>query len=280
MSFWWNLRHCLQRKLSFWQLPLQPMTNISSKWQHFRFSAREDASSEEAFFVDVCNGLSPVRCQAIPWTNTGVFSAKLLRLYFSEIKANIGIYSKKKRFWTDSCRESHFPVPQRVNSLRPSDRHICVIKLTVIGSGNGLAPGRCQAIIWTRAGILLIRASGTNFSDIRTFSFTKMHLKMSAKWQPFCPGVDEPEQKWSPFDDIFRHNKSALVQVMAWHLFGDKPLSEPMVTQFIDLNMYVCFIRLQGCCQLLNLDVMVIFCVQIPKMAFLFPWASLCFLCL
>ena len=29
-------------------------------------------------------------------------------------------------------------------------------KLTIIGSDNGLSPGRRQAIIWTNAGILLI----------------------------------------------------------------------------------------------------------------------------
>ena len=29
-------------------------------------------------------------------------------------------------------------------------------------------------------------------------------------------------------------NKSALVQVMAWRRIGDKPLSEPMLTEFID----------------------------------------------
>ena len=29
-------------------------------------------------------------------------------------------------------------------------------------------------------------------------------------------------------------NKSALVQVMAWHQTGDKPLSEPMLIQFTD----------------------------------------------
>ena len=28
--------------------------------------------------------------------------------------------------------------------------------------------------------------------------------------------------------------KSSLVQVMAWHLFGAKPLPEPMMTRFID----------------------------------------------
>ena len=35
--------------------------------------------------------------------------------------------------------------------------HICVSKLTIIGSDNGLSPGRRQAIIWTNAGILTIR---------------------------------------------------------------------------------------------------------------------------
>ena len=34
--------------------------------------------------------------------------------------------------------------------------HICVGKLTIIGSDNGLSPERCQGIIWTNAGILLI----------------------------------------------------------------------------------------------------------------------------
>ena len=34
--------------------------------------------------------------------------------------------------------------------------HICVGKLTIIASDNGLLSGRRQAIIWTSAGILLI----------------------------------------------------------------------------------------------------------------------------
>ena len=41
--------------------------------------------------------------------------------------------------------------------------HICVCKLTVIGSDNGLSHERRQAIIWTNAGILLIWPLGTNF---------------------------------------------------------------------------------------------------------------------
>ena len=34
-SFWWNFHHWLHRKLSYWQLSVQPVMKISSKWQHF-----------------------------------------------------------------------------------------------------------------------------------------------------------------------------------------------------------------------------------------------------
>ena len=68
--------------------------------------------------------------------------------------------------------------------------HICFGNLTIIGSDNGLSPGRRQAIIWTNAGILLIWPLGLNFNEIlieiNTLSFNKMLLKMSSwKWQPF-----------------------------------------------------------------------------------------------
>ena len=73
--------------------------------------------------------------------------------------------------------------------------HICVGKLTIIGSDNRLSPGRRQAIIRTNAGILLIGTLGTNLSEIlseiHTFSFKKMHLKMSSgKYRPFCLGLN------------------------------------------------------------------------------------------
>ena len=108
-------------------------------------------------------------------------------------------------------------------------KHICVGKLTIIGSDNGLSPERRQAIIWTNAGILLIGPLGTNFSEIlikiQTFSLKKIHLKMSsakccsfrlglnvlnesqtsslkkmhlkilsAKWWPFCSDLDDKNQ--------------------------------------------------------------------------------------
>ena len=73
--------------------------------------------------------------------------------------------------------------------------YICVGNLTIIGSDNGLSPGRRQAIIWTYDVILLIRSLGANFSEIScemlTFSFKKMHLKLSSvKWRPFCLGLN------------------------------------------------------------------------------------------
>ena len=73
--------------------------------------------------------------------------------------------------------------------------HICVSKLTTIGSDNGLSAGRRQAIIWTNAGTLLIGTLGTSFSeiiiDIYTFSFKKILLNMSSgKWRPFCLGLN------------------------------------------------------------------------------------------
>ena len=73
--------------------------------------------------------------------------------------------------------------------------HICIVTNINIGSDNGLSPGQHQAIIWTNAGTLLIRPFGTNFSKILikiyTFSFKKMHLKMSSgKWRPSCLGLN------------------------------------------------------------------------------------------
>ena len=97
--------------------------------------------------------------------------------------------------------------------------HICASKLIIIGSDNGLSHGRCQAIIWTNAGILLIGPLGTHFNEI-LIAFKKMYLKTSSrKWRPFCPASMCKytsfviSRKWMiqiTFD------KLTLVQVMVW----------------------------------------------------------------
>ena len=95
------------------------------------------------------------------------------------------------------CCWCRFPNVQYFNELTLWGRvtHICVGNLTIIGSDNGLSPGRRQAIIWIHAGILLIGPLGTKLSEIlieiHAFSFKKMHLKTSSgKWPPSCLGLN------------------------------------------------------------------------------------------
>ena len=65
-----------------------------------------------------------------------------------------------------------------------------------IGSDNGLSPIRRQAIIYTNCELRSIGPKGTNFDEIfikiQKFSFRNINLKItSAKWRPFCAGIDE-----------------------------------------------------------------------------------------
>ena len=83
-SFWRNFHHWLHWKLSFWQLPVQPVMNISSKWRLFRFSVSSDS------------GLWPIRRQAITWTNAYLLSIGPLGTNFSEILNKIFTFSLKK----------------------------------------------------------------------------------------------------------------------------------------------------------------------------------------
>ena len=74
-----------------------------------------------------------------------------------------------------------------INLLKRSDEYTCVNKLTIIGSDNGLAPDRHQAIMWNNTGIVLTGTLRTNFSgiliEIQIFSFKKMHLKKTVVWK-------------------------------------------------------------------------------------------------
>ena len=77
--------------------------------------------------------------------------------------------------------------------------NICISKLNIIVSDNGLSPGRRQAIIWTNDKILSIGPLRKNFSEIITgiyiFWFKKIHQvirKLAAifsemKQKPVCP---------------------------------------------------------------------------------------------
>ena len=105
--------------------------------------------------------------------------------------------------------------------------HICVSKLTIIGSDNGLSPGRRQAIIWTNVVILLIGPLGTNFVEIligiQIFSFKKMHLKMSSDiWRPFCLGLNvlncQYHACWCPCDFRRQGTSSHGIDQISWNI--------------------------------------------------------------
>ena len=104
--------------------------------------------------------------------------------------------------------------------------HICVGKITTIGSDYSLSPGRRQAIIWTNAGILLIGPWGTNFSEIlisiQTVSFKKMHLKMSsAKWRSFGLGLNVLIGLWAPYYTQCNNSGHMLKYGIQWTDFMD-----------------------------------------------------------
>ena len=104
-------------------------------------------------------------------------------LYLQQISAVWSLQAIVAQISYESCTATGLTHWGRVT-------HICIGNLTTIGSDNGLSPGRRQAITWTNVGILLIAPLGTNFSEIlieiNTFSFKKMHLKMSSgKRRPF-----------------------------------------------------------------------------------------------
>ena len=119
----------------------------------------------------------PVPSPVISWTNADFIANQTImnRFLYNFDQNTDKIFSSKKGIWL-----IHWGWVM----------HICISKLNIIGSDNGLSPGRRQVIIWTNAGILLIGPLGTNFNEIfieiHTFPFKKIHLKISsAKRQPF-----------------------------------------------------------------------------------------------
>ena len=124
------------------------------------------------------------------------------------------------------------------------------VKWLSVGSDNGSAPNRRQAITWTNAGLLLIRHLGTNFNEIRieiqNFSLMKMHLKMSsAKLEAILSrgrwvkdNITSPRDRWfNPFaghpsktsmNDLTYWDLS-IHQVMAGCMFGTKSKPEPIL---------------------------------------------------
>ena len=149
----------------------------------------------DLYFIFICTFLLAAICYMNAWgsrQNGRHFRDNILK----------SIFLTKILFWfqlTITQPNGTKPLPDHAEPVLTHwgrVTHICVSKLTTIGWDNGLSPGRRQAIIWTNDGILLIRTLGTNFSEIlgeiHSFSFKKMHLKMSsAGGHLFSLGLNE-----------------------------------------------------------------------------------------
>ena len=129
--------------------------------------------------MDSNHELSPNMWQSTIWTYDGIIywsiyvslgMAELISMHILSICTGykdllIKVWSWKEKILSIVWQDTIDPLT-----------HICLSKLTTIGSDNGLLPGWCQA---------------TNLSEIiienYKFSFKRMHLKMpSGKWWSFC----------------------------------------------------------------------------------------------
>ena len=103
-------------------------------------------------------------------------------------------------------------------------KHICVTKLTNIGSNNGLAPDWRQASIWTNAEILVIGPLGTNISEILieiyAFSFigTPAKNKMANILQTTFKCIYWKGNDCSLIKILLR--KDRMMTWRRWHLFA------------------------------------------------------------
>ena len=71
--------------------------------------------------------------------------------------------------YTRKVRLDNYKKTERCDEIIPlriPTTHICVSKLNIIASDNGLSSCRCQSIIWTNARILFIEPLETNFIEI------------------------------------------------------------------------------------------------------------------
>ena len=133
------------------------------------------------------NGSPPGQRQAIIRTNAGILLIWPSGKNFSEILIEIQIVSfEKMHLKMPSAKWQPFCLNLNVLTHWGRVTHICLGKLTIIDSDNGLSPGRRQAIIWTNTGLLLIGPLGTNSIQIVIGIYF-----YPASWPEFAPDISK-----------------------------------------------------------------------------------------
>ena len=133
-------------------------------------------------------------CPRISQNDKWCFSIKsrLVAIWISIIKIRLShnraifimwiLYPKRLSLYRNELLVFPHTAYIKWGSLTHWDRvtHVCVTKLTIIGSHNGLKPDRCQAIIWNNAGILLVSPLGTHFRAEYQSKFIYILIQESA----------------------------------------------------------------------------------------------------
>ena len=132
--------------------------------------------------------------------------------------------------------------------------HICVSNLTIIGSDNGLSPGRHQASIWTNAALLSIGTLRTYFSEIlikiQQFLLKKMHFKMSsAKRRPFCLGLNVliSYTNFTTGRSLWTHHPQ--IYNLTFYIYG-KPITdtEMIIALMTQMHLWTLLFQVMICC--------------------------------
>ena len=154
--------------------------------------------------------------------------------------------------------------------------HICVIKLTIIGSDNGLLSDRCQTIIWSNAGVNWTLRNKVQWnSNLNSYIFIQENalrnnghfffgLNVIRSHQPFLNITSSGQEQWHRITGIQTHFENDISKffchIMACHLFSGMPLSEPMMDDlvsigplekhgFISIPLMLLFSRYANCMQ-------------------------------
>ena len=136
------------------------------------------------------NGLLPGQRHVIIWTNAGILlTSDHEEVFFDHQTTCLVIWSKS----SDILKKSSDISIQLFMVKFWDDQTIC---LMILNKSSDILQNHLQCLMgrWLLWTLLLTELSGTKFSEIlieiHTFSFKEMHLKMSAKWRPFCLGLN------------------------------------------------------------------------------------------
>ena len=162
-----NVRISIKISLKF--VPKSPIDDIPALFQILAWRRPGDKPLSEAMMESLLTHICVARPQWVKWHHLDY--EKVFNFFDNQGNFETETHKCCACWWTRTVGLT----------LWGWVTHICISKIIIIDSDNGLSLGRHQTIIWTNAGILLIGPLATNSGEIsiriQTFSFKKMHGK-------------------------------------------------------------------------------------------------------